>query len=195
MKKVLVSIIFICSFICCPVMADDVDLPSTGELWDNWNTSQDFYGQDKPAVSDEDFNKALESVKNKQNKLGNWLKKRQIPKGEDFSQSNETEIINQEIDTPESLPVVCIPVELRVGDGILPIGHYQVQGEKDENGNVVLKLYQAQYLMAQFEAEETNDDFGEDTISFVKWLPEGDDKIKIVYGSMDFNAYTIIPIK
>ena len=37
-----------------PVLADDVDMPATGDLWDNWNSSQDFYGQDKP-VTDEDF--------------------------------------------------------------------------------------------------------------------------------------------
>ena len=30
-------------------------MPASGDLWDNWNKSQDFYGQDKPAVSDEDF--------------------------------------------------------------------------------------------------------------------------------------------
>ena len=48
--------------------------------------------------------------------------------------------------------------------------------------------------MAQFPAIETNDDFDEDTITFVKWLSEGDDKIKLIYGSIDFNAYTVLSI-
>ena len=48
--------------------------------------------------------------------------------------------------------------------------------------------------MAQFPATETSDDFNEDTITFVKWLSEGEDKIKLIYGSIDFNAYAVLPI-
>lgn len=193
MKKFIFVILFL-FLASIPVMADDIDLPASGDLWDNWGANQDFYGQDKPAVSDEDFDKAIESIKKKQNKLGNWLKKRQIPRGEEFHQGNETEVINEEVGNKEALPVICIPVELKIGDGVLPVGHYQVQGEKDENGNVFLKLYQAQYMMAQIPAVETSDDFNEETISFVKWIADGDDKIKIIFGSMDFNAYALVNI-
>lgn len=177
-----------------PAIAGDVDLPASGDLWDNFGTNQEFYGQDKPAVSDEQFEKAIEEIKYKQDKLGSWIKKLQKPRGKEYRQSNETEVINEEVEDKDTMPVICIPVDLNVGDGILPVGHYQVKGEKDENGNVVLKMYQAQYVMAQFPATETNDDFNEDTITFVKWLPEGDDKIKLIYGSIDFNAYAVLPI-
>ena len=61
------------------------------------------------------------------------------------------------------LPVLCVPVELKVGEDTLPIGHYQVVGEKVD-GQAVLKFYQSQYEMAQFPAVETTSDFGEDTI-------------------------------
>lgn len=193
MKKYILFLLLFLMFD-MPVKADDVDLPASGDLWDSWGASKDFYGQDKPAVSDEDFEKAIESVKKKQNKLGNWLKKRQIPKGQEFHQGNETEVINEDVGNKNSLPVITIPVELEVGDGILPVGHYQVQGERDNKGSVLLKLYQAQYVMAQIPAVETNDDFGEDTISFVRWIPDGDDKIKIIFGSIDFNAYALINI-
>lgn len=178
-------------FFTIPVFADDVDLPASGELWDNWNASQDFYGQDKN-VSDEDFDKAIDSLKSKKNKREERLRKKQIPKGEEFSQSNETELINEQADK-DSLPVVSLPVELVVGEDILPVGHYQVKCEKDGE-NFVLKLYQSQYLMAQFPAIETDDDFDEDTITFAKWFAEGEDKIKIIYGSLDYNGYAIIDI-
>lgn len=174
-----------------PVVADDVDVPATGELWDNWNASQDFYGQDKN-VSDEDFDKAIDSLKSKKNKRAERLRKKQIPKGEEFSQSNETELINEQSDK-DSLPVVSIPVDLIAGEDVLPVGHYQVKCEKDGE-NFVLKLYQSHYLMAQFPAVETNDDFDEDTITFARWFPEGDDKIKIIYGSLDYNGYALINI-
>jgi hypothetical protein len=181
-------------FAAMPAVAGDVDLPASGDIWDNFNTNQEFYGQDKPAVSDEQFEKAIEEIKYKQDKLGSWIKKLQKPRGKEYRQSNETEVINEEVEDKDTMPVVCIPVDLNVGDGVLPVGHYQVKGEKDENGNVVLKLYQAQYVMAQFPATETSDDFNEDTITFVKWLSEGDDKIKLIYGSIDFNAYAVLPI-
>ena len=90
--------------------------------------------------------------------------------------------------------MICIPVELSVGEGILPVGHYQVKGEKDGD-KVVLNLYQAQFLMAKIPAIETTEDFGEDEILFVKWVPDGDYKMKILYGSMDFNAYAYVDIK
>lgn len=193
MKKCLVSCIFIMfSLLLLPVaLADDVDMPATGDLWDNWDASQDFYGQDK-SVTDEEFDETIQKLKDKKNKWSNWVKKRQIPKGEEFSQSNETEIINTQSEK-ESLPVISLPVELSVGEDVLPVGHYQVKCEKTD-GNVVLKLYQAQYVMAQFPARETTDDFGEETISFTRWFPENDNQIKIIYGSMDFNAYAVIDI-
>ena len=84
------------------------------------------------------------------------------------------------------LPVLCVPVELKVGEDTLPIGHYQVVGEKVD-GQAVLKFYQSQY--------ETTSDFGEDTISFVKLETVNDNEIKVMYGSLDMNAYAIIEIK
>ena len=194
MKKILAVLMFSFS-LTLPVLADDADMPSTGDLWDNWGASQTYYGQDK-SVSDEDFDKAIESLKDKKNKWTNRFKKWQIPKGEEFHQGNETEVINQndESKKDDTHPVVSLPVELKIGEDVLPIGHYQIQAEK--NGEeVFLKFYQSQYLMAQVPAIETDDDFGEDSITFAKWIPEGDNKIKLIFGSMDLNAYTYIDIK
>jgi len=191
MKKFL-TIIAIIILGVLPVCADDVDLPATGDLWDNWNGAEQDGKEVKP-VSDEDFDKAIEQVKNKKNKRVNRLKKKQIPKGEEIHNSNETEAINEQVDK-DTLPVLSIPVELKAGEEILPVGHYQIKGEKDEDGKIYINFYQSQYLMAKFPAVETNDDFDEDTITFGKWFTEGDDAIRVIWGSLDFNAYTVIPI-
>jgi hypothetical protein len=183
---ILVSIIFLGM----SAYADDIDLPSTGDLWDNWSNSQDNYRESKN-VSDEDFDKAINKIKEKTNKREAKLKKKQIPKGEEFHQSNESEIIKNEV-SEDSLPVVSIPIGLIIDNEVLPVGHYQVKGEKDESGNVVLKFYQAHYLMAQVPAVETNDDFDEDAITFAKWLSEDDNHIKVIFGTMDINVYAII---
>lgn len=195
MKKYIFILFFILTF-SLPAISGDVDLPSSGDLWDNMNSSQDFYGQDKPAVSDKDFDKAIDSLKNK-NKFGFKKKNKNVPKGEVRNNYEEVDIYeeNEESNVVNSLPVICIPVELSIGEGVLPVGHYQVQGEKDEEGNPVIKLYQAQYVMAQLPAIETTEDFDEDTITFAKWICEGESKIKIIYGSLDFNAYAYVDIK
>lgn len=191
MKKFLIA----CLFTFCltaPVIGDDVDLPASGDLWDNWGAEQTFYGQDKN-VSDEEFDKTVDALKSKKNKRAERLRKKQIPKGEEFNQSNDTEIINEQVNK-DSLPVITLPVEIVLKEGILPIGHYQLKAEKTDDNNVVLRLYQSQYLMAEFPAIETEEDFDEETITFGKWLLEGENKIKIIYGSIDLNAYAIVNI-
>lgn len=176
--------------------ADDVDLPASGDLWDNYGASQDFYGQDKKGVSDEEFDKAIEQIKDKQSRglFGRKKRDKNIPKGEEYRQSNESEVLKVHSDN-SFFPVVSLPVEIAVGEGVLPVGHYQIQGERKDNGEIVLKFYQAHTMLAQFPAVETKDDYDQELITFALWFPEGDKQLKIVYGSLDFNAYTIVNIK
>ena len=153
-----------------------------GDLWDNFGDSN-IYGQ-KP-VSDKEFEQALESKKGKKKRDKN------IPKGEEFRQSNETDFINN---MPETLPVICISTPLKLGEtDILPVGHYQVKGEI-KNGQPRLKLYQAHYLMADFPAIETNEDFDQPEINFTGLLDYNEKQYKIIFGSIDFNAYAIVDI-
>ena len=138
MKKFLIILGII--FIGCNVFAE-------GDLWDNFGDT-DIYGQ--KAVTDQDFDKALESKQKKKKRDKN------IPKGENFSQSNETEMLKN---STKELPVLLIPLTLKVNEKYsIPIGHYQVEGVK-ENGEVFIKLYQAHDVIAKLPAEETNDDF------------------------------------
>ena len=173
MKKILSLLISTFLLSVCPVFADD--------LWDNFGDSN-VYGQ--TPVSEEEFEKAI------QDKQGKKPKNKNIPKGENFSQSNETEILS---DTTKELPILLLPLPLKIKDGYtIPIGHYQVEGEKNNNGEVFIKLYQAHYVIAKIPAEETEDDFGEETINFVKLQPHGDYHVELLYGGLDFNAFAII---
>ena len=115
-----------------------------------------------------------------------------IPKGEEFSQSNETEMLSK---NTSDIPILMVPVVLKLNDKtFIPIGHYQVESEKRDN-QIFLKLYQAHSLIAKIPAEETNDDFGEETINFVKLRDHGENHVEIIYGGFDFNAYTILEIR
>ncbi len=152
------------------------------DLWDNFGDSN-VYGQ--TPVSDKEFEQALESKKGKKKRDKN------IPKGKSFSQSNETEQINNSTKEPQ---ILLIPLNLKTANNsIIPIGHYEVEGVK-ENNNTYLKLYQAHNVIAKIPAIETNNDFNEPTINFVKLLPHGENHVQIIYGGIDFNAYSIIDI-
>lgn len=193
MKKLLLLLLTL--FIITPITpADDLEFPSmqSDDLWDNWNTREE--GKEAKPVSDAEFEKALEQVDKKVNKWKNWAKRRQIPKGSEYNQSNETEVLNNNYGTEKADPVICIPVEVKIGDGTLPIGHYQVRG-KITDGNVILELYQSNQIFAQIKATETDDDFGADSISFAKWDAVDDDKLKIEFGSLELNAYAILDIE
>ncbi len=175
MKQIIV-IIFALIFFCGTASFAE------GDIWDYFG-DQNVYGQ--KAVSDEEFDKALESKQKKKRKNKN------IPKGEEFHQSNETQFINE---TEEDLPILCVPAGLIISDSkILPPGHYQVIGEK-KDGKPILKFYQAHYLMGEIPAIETKDDFAQPDVHFVKLLNNGDKQVKIIFGSLDFNAYRIINI-
>ena len=178
MKKfffVLFSVLFLSS---CSVLAED-------DLWDNFGG---FDFENQIPVTDEEFDSVVDKLKEK--KYGKE-KNKNMPKGESYRQSNETNYIKN---VPQELPVLCIPAKLQVAaDSFIPIGYYQIVGEKI-NGEPVIKLYQSHYLIAQLNASETLDDFNQSTVNFVKLLPQEDNKVKIIFGNVDFNAYSIIDI-
>lgn len=162
------------------------------DLWGSFNT--DISGpQEQRFVSDEEFEAA---IKKKNKKLDKWKKillNNGSPRGEQFSQSDETEAINNNQGADASLPVLALPVEIKIGEGYIPVGHYQVEG-KNENGRIVLNLYQAHNLVAKIPATETNEDYEQEEILFANWVSEGDNRIKIIYGSLDFNAFALVDI-
>lgn len=168
MRKIISTILFIILLSSNSVLAE-------GDLWDNFG-DQNAYGTSK-YVSDKDFQKALESKKHE--------KKPKKMKGDSYQESDETNVINQ---IPKELPVVCINTPIKINeDATLPIGHYQVIGEKRAD-KIYLKLYQGHYLITEFEAIETLEDFDEPEINFANFITDGN-TYKLIYGSIDYNAY------
>ena len=192
MKKIILFLV--CIFFITPVFGADTDFNT--DLWDNYNNDEIINtAKETQFVTDEEFEEAIEKMDSKINKWKNWAERRKKPKGEEFSQSNETELINDEHGEDTSLPVISLPVELRIGDGVIPVGHYQVQGEMID-GKPILSLYQAHYLVAKIPAIETDDDFDKEEILFADWISNENvpDKLKLIYGSLDFNAYTYLDL-
>ncbi|MBQ2611318.1 hypothetical protein IJF81_02890 [bacterium] len=183
MKKIIIFVITTL-FFSAPTFADDI--------WDSYQDTN-FYGKTQ-AVSDEDFEKALESKKQKKNFFGFTIKpktNKNIPKGEEFRQSDETTYITE---TYKDYPVITIPLDLIIDEKtILPVGHYQVEGEK-ENNKVYLKFYQAGELIAKTPAITTSDDYDQENVNLAECREFDENRIEIIFGSLDFNAYTLVNI-
>lgn len=176
MKRIIPIAILICL-----ILSQPTTYSADGDLWDNFGDTN-IYGT-KGAVSDEDFEKALDSKLKK--------KKPKQMKGESRQESNETEIINQ---IPKELPVVCISAPIKISDNIiLPVGHYQVTSSKS-GGKIYIQLYQSHYKMAEFEAIETLDDFDEETVHFANFICDKDNQHKLIYGTIEYNAYVPVEV-
>jgi len=146
-----------------------------------------FMGQKQ--ITDEEFQKVYNEVKAKQDKK----KKKNKPfKGKGFNEEDNGGYLSE---TATKNVVLGVPLSLTNGDGAeIPIGHYKIVGEK-KNAKVFLDFYQSSILVARVPAIETKHDFDEKELNFVKIVPYNEQRVKIIYGSMDFNAYTFIKIK
>lgn len=189
MRKYIGLFLVICMVSALPAFAED------DGLWDNYGTNIQ-QSKNPRFVSDEEFNDAIEKI-NKQDRVKKWMKRltgTNLPKGSQFTQANESEEISKTSGDKADLPVLSLPVEIDVNGDAIPVGHYQVKGDVKE-GNAVLSLYQAHELIAQIPARVTNDDYDREEILFADWVSVDDDRIKIIYGSLNFNAYAILPLK
>jgi hypothetical protein len=193
MKKAAFIIIFLLMLSPAGVLADD--------FFDNYAGIDHAWDGQKP-VTNQEFEKAIDTLTAKQKKKEEKAHKRKIRKisggGTSLHKGLEptSEIMAQdavkEKDKFEGL-LLNIPVDVIIDGKILQRGFYNVFGEKDKEGQVYLSFYQAHTLMGKVKAYKTNSDFDSDELDFVRMLPYDEKYIKIVYGSLDFNAYTYLP--
>lgn len=170
-----------------PVCAeDDAGYGGIGDsMKDTYGVENAFSGQ-KP-ITDEEFQKTLNKLKAKQNKGKN-----KTFKGKSFNQDNDNEHIDE---TAAKTTILSVPLRLVNGDGTeIPVGHYKIVGVKEKN-DVYLDFYQSSIRVARVPAIETNNDFKEKEINFVKLMPYNAQRVEVIYGSIDFNAYTFIRIR
>lgn len=185
MKKIFFVLLLIIFFNCfIPVFADDDSGSGIDSIRNNQNL-EDTFSREKP-VTDEEFQKAIDFLKKKKG-----IKTKPF-KGQYMNDENSGEYLK---DTADKNIILTLPVTLMNNDGNeIPIGHYKVVGEKAD-GKVYIDFYQTYTCIAKVPATETEDDFNEQAINFVKMVPYNDKLVKIIFGSMDFNAYTFIRIK
>lgn len=173
-------------------------LSANADSWDDFADVDKAWDGQK-AITNKEFEEVMDALQVNEKKKEEKQEKKFLKKFIGGGTSLHSDMNHQkEIPTMKSLKsddgiLINIPVNIVVDGKFLEKGYYKVFAEKDENKKVYLSLYQSQYFKGKFEATETNDDFGEETVDFAKVLQFNESFVKIIYGSIDLNAYAFIP--
>lgn len=188
-KKIVLFLII--SMFALPICAEEVD-------WSKYDNIDNAWDGQK-VITNKQFEETMNALEAKKNKKMNRQKEKAIRKvkGSSLHDNMDAHKDNIESQTPleeaEECQVINIPVNFVSNGKIIDCGFYKVVGEKKDDG-VYLELYQAHNLVARIKARETQDDFDQEFIQFVKLLPDTDTRMKLIFGSVAFNAYTYINI-
>lgn len=168
--------------------ADDADFWDEPVKIDNAAKSQE------KAVTDQEFNKVLNFFKKKQTKKEEKKKKKMgAPANPDIENQPDMKILNNLYD---SYPTLMIPVTLITHDGqMIEPGYYRIMSVKKPE-QCYINFYQGNSLIAKVKANETENDYAQKTLNYVKLLTKDNEKqAKIIYGDLDCNLETTVNIK
>lgn len=189
MKRFLLLIVFLASS----------QLLTKADSWDDF-TNVDRMWDGQKSITNQEFDQVVEKLEEKgklQEEKKQKKKRKKLFGGgstlhtELNPDNNVMEI--ESIDKEEDL-VLNSPVQLIIGKNLLEKGFYKVVGERSsDDKKLYVNFYQSQFLKAKVQVVETEDDYGEENINFVKILPYNDSFVKLIFGSIDFNAYAYIP--
>ena len=190
-RKKLLSILLILTLL-SPAFADEWDDFSTvDKLWDSQQTvtNQEF---------EQVMDKLEEKSKQKEEKILNKKRRKIFGNGTTLHDEINPDLTNipelTSLQTNNDGVLINIPVNVIIGGKELEKGFYSVVGEKSSHDKkLYLNFYQSQFFKGKIELTEINDDYGEELIDFAKILPFNDSHVKLIFGSIDFNAYAFIP--
>lgn len=169
----------------------DIDFTS-GDLNDllKYTNRFDVPFANQKQITDEEFEKTVNDLKEKQLKK---LKKKDRPlEGKSIKDDNETTYIKE---TGEKYIILNLPVEITTQDGTdIPIGFYRMIATK-EGKDLYLDFFQSSKKIARVKAIETTYDFDEKEVNFVKIIPCNNNIVRLIYGSIDYNAYAYLRLK
>ena len=191
MKKSFILILFVLIFSMNPLFADS---------WEDFS-NLDKTWEDQKTIPNSDYEEVVKALEEKKDIVEQKKKKRKFRKL--FSGGGTT--LHKELKPNESLKdipevkqnedgvLVNVFVDLLLDGQVLEKGFYKIFAERDEQKKIHIKFYQSQFLKGEIIAEETEDDYGQETIDFAKVIPYNQNFVKVIFGSIDFNAYAYVP--
>ena len=170
------------------------------ESWDDYAGLEHAWDGQK-TITNKEFEQAMDTLQGKTKKKEARQKKRRARKisggGTSLHNELDPDKIIPELESIKPVSedlLVNLPVDIIVDGKIVEKGYYNVLGERDKKtGKIYLSLYQAHYLKAKIEANETEDDYDEKEVNFINVKEYNDSFIKLIFGSIDFNAYAYVP--
>lgn len=174
-----------------PVFADSWDdVPNLDRAWDGQKT-----------ITNKEFEEVMDALQAKQKKKEKKQKEKKAKKisggGTSLHEElNPTKEIAKNTILKDSKDgfLVNVPVNLIIDNTILEKGFYNVVGTRDKDSKkVYINFYQSQFCKGKIEAKETDEDFDENEVDFARVIPYNDSFVRLIFGSIDFNAYALVP--
>ena len=189
MKKILVFLFLIAIFSTPTFAEDKKETPAKA-----WSENQDVFNkgfENQEAVSDTKFKKMIEQLKErsltrKQKKIRNEVKPLSPSIDEDHLK-NFAESQDPDNQLSQTL-TVTIPVMAFDETGkTIPPGYYKLSCRKLSENLYVLDLSQGTQRILTIEANQTQQDLEQETIQFCKAEIIENNRIRLMYGSIDLN--------
>lgn len=172
--------------------------PVFAESWDDFNGLDRMWDGQK-SITNKEFEQVMDALDEKKHQKEKKQRKKLIKKIGGGGTSLHTELnpdkeINeiQPLKPKEEGLLINIPVNIYLDENPIEKGYYKVIAEK-KDGKIFINFYQSQFFKGKIQAEETTDDFDEETLDFARIIPYNHSYLKLIFGSIDFNAYAFVP--
>lgn len=151
------------------------------------------------SITNQEFEQAIDVLEGKKKQKEEKQRKKRVKKLSGGGNSLHSDLHTDKNITPLDVlgkvdegMLLNVPVNLIIDENPIEKGYYKVFAERESGGDIYFKFYQSQFYKGKIRASETKNDFGKDTIDFVELLPYDNNFVKIIFGSLDFNAYAYV---
>ncbi len=187
MKKLIKSIVLILIMVPASYGVSNINASDYEDFNSMWDRQE--------VIPNQQYEETINALEEKKNEKAEKEKKKKLKKFKGSSLHKELDatledLPDQTLKDPElEEQIIQFPVDFVIDNKIVEKGYYRVISEKKKDG-AYLNFYQAHDLKAKIKVRETDDDFGEKDIMFVRLLPYKDGIMKLIYGSIEMNCYS-----
>ena len=164
--------------------------------WDSFDGIDNSWDGQK-AITNKEFEDTMNALEQNKHKQEAKQQRRLFRKfkgdslHDECSAKKNSEIKADSVTEEGSEQLLNIPYDLYINGQKLDRGFYQAIAERNEKG-IFVNLYQAYSLKSKIKVRETEDDFDQKELNFIKLVPYDNERMMLIYGCIDFNAYALI---
>lgn len=192
MKKSLLLLIF--------AMLLQFNSSVSADSWDDFSNVDRMWDGQK-SITNKEFEQVVDALEEKSKQREDKKRKKKIKKKfgsgtilhDELNPENNVRELSSIMPTEDL--ILNVSTDLFIDGKSLERGFYKVLPEVDKRaGKKYINFYQSQYFKGKVEIIDTEDDFGEQELNFVKLLPYNEEFVKVIFGSLEFNGYVYLPM-